>query len=684
MSVVDEIKDRLDIVEVVSSYVALKKAGRNYKGLCPFHAEKTPSFIVFPDTQSWHCFGACGTGGDVFSFVMRQENLDFSGALRLLAQRAGCDLKPQTEADLAEDKLQIRLREINETAAKYFHNLLLNSPQSPTPPLLRSPAPPLLYLAQREINPETISRFQLGYALDDWQALGDYLQERGYKQEDILAAGLIIKREDGSGHYDRFRGRLIIPIRDERGRVVGFGARALDDSTPKYINSPQTPVFDKSTILFGLDLAKGAIRREGVAVIVEGYMDVLMAHQHEIANVVASMGTALTETQLRLLKRFSKRFALALDADAAGYQATLRSTALAQETLAQRVVPVPTPRGLIKYESHLDIDIRIITLPQGQDPDKVIRESPAMWAKLVENALPIVEYYFKIVTSELDLDSPKGKAEAVRRLLPVIQDIGDGVERDHYIQKLARLVRVDEKTLLQQAKIKGKKARRYEEKLALSPVEVKEGFAFGPEEYCLSILLRRPQLLHSLDEALRDAGADRLNVDDFAQAENRAIFAFWWESLRLGACTEPSRSACTEPSRSAGLDLERFREELDPALHPRFDLLLEGLRGLPSLDDDKVEKDLIKRGLSLRRQKLDKLVEELRFLLADLALSPVEVADELGPALSLAEGKAATNEYYQMVNDYRNALGRIDQALAASSFFGRHDASPRRAPEFIA
>ncbi|MFQ5813693.1 MAG: DNA primase, partial [Anaerolineae bacterium] len=332
MSVVDEIKQRLDIVEVVSSYVALKKAGRNYKGLCPFHAEKTPSFVVFPDTQSWHCFGACGTGGDVFTFIERQENLDFAGALRLLARQAGVSLKPQTEADLAEDKLKKRLREINETAAEYFHNLLLNSTAGET---ARS------YLARREINRETISRFQLGYALDDWQALGDYLQGRGYKREDLLAAGLIIEREDG-GHYDRFRGRLVIPIRDERGGVVGFGARALDDSTPKYINSPQTPVFDKSTVLFGLDLAKGAIRREGLAIIVEGYMDVLMAHQHQIANVVASMGTALTEAQLRLLKRFSKRFALALDADAAGHQATLRSMALAQETLAQRVVPVPT------------------------------------------------------------------------------------------------------------------------------------------------------------------------------------------------------------------------------------------------------------------------------------------------------------------------------------------------------
>jgi DNA primase len=641
VSVVDEIKERLDIVEVVSSYVALKKAGRNYKGLCPFHAEKTPSFIVFPDTQSWHCFGACGTGGDVFTFVMRQENLDFAGALRLLAQRAGVSLKPRTEADLAEDKLQRRLREINETAAEYFHNLLLNSTEGEK---ARS------YLEQREIKQETISRFQLGYALDDWQALGDYLQQRGYQREDILAAGLIIEREDGSGHYDRFRGRLIIPIRDERGVVVGFGARVLDDSTPKYINSPQTPVFDKSTILFGLDLAKGAIHREGLAVIVEGYMDVLMAHQHEITNVVASMGTALTEAQLRLLRRFSKRLALALDADAAGYQATLRSMALAQETLAQRVVPVPTPRGLIKYESHLDVDIRIITLPQGQDPDKVIRENPALWAELVENALPIVDYYFKAITSELDLDSPKDKAEAVRRLMPIIQEIGNAVERTHYIQKLARLVRVDEKMLLHQAGMKDKKAKRYEEKKEARPDG--EEWTFGPEEYCLSILLGRPHLLHRLDEALQDVGADGLSVDDFAQVENRAIFATWRESLGL----------------MEDLDLENLREELDQALRPRFDLLLEGPKGIPPLDDDQADKALIEGALRLRQRKLQRLVEELRFLQAD--------AEEL-------EG-AVVVEYGQMVDSYLSVLRGIHQALAARSFFGRGEASLRGAPGLVA
>jgi len=638
VSAVDEIKQRLDIVEVISSYTTLKKAGRNYKGICPFHAEKTPSFVVFPDTQSWHCFGACGTGGDVFSFVMQQENLDFAGALPILARRAGVSLKPRTEADQAEDKLKKRLREINETAAEYFHNLLLNAPEGET---ARG------YLAQREITRETINRFQLGYARDDWQSLSDYLQERGYQREALLAAGLIIKREDGSGHYDRFRGRLIVPIRDERGGVVGFGARALDDSTPKYINSPKTPVFDKSALLFGLDLAKGAIRREGLVVIVEGYMDVLMAHQHQMANVVASMGTALTETQLRLLKRFSKRFALALDADAAGYQATLRSMALAQEALAQRVVPVPTPRGLIKYESHLDIDIRIITLPQGQDPDKVIREDAALWAKLVENALPIVEYYFKVITSELDLNSPKDKAEAVRRLMPVIQEIGSAVERAHYIQKLARLVRVDEKTLLRQARVKDKRAKKHKKKDGGEALPDREKFTLGLEEHCLSTLLTRPHLLQSLDDALRNVGVDGLNVDDFAQPENRAILV----SLRESLCLEES------------FDIEGLREGLDAILHPRLDLLLEGSKVTPAPNDDQVEKDLVKGVLLLRQRKLRKLVEELRFVLQGNV-------EELG--------RAAVEEYGQMLDSYRSAKWDIDQALAANSYFGRREAKTPR------
>jgi DNA primase len=245
MSVVDEIKERLDIADVISGYVSLKKAGRNFKGLCPFHAEKTPSFIVFPDTQSWHCFGACGTGGDVFSFIMKRENIEFGEARQLLAKRAGMELAPRGPAETAEEKRKERLREINTAAAQYFHNLLLQSKEG---------ARAREYLARREIASETISAFQLGYALDAWEALKGHLVSRGYKVADVLAAGLIVERE-GGGYYDRFRGRLIFPIRDMRGQVIGFGGRVLDDGLPKYLNSPQTPLFDKSSVLYGIDQA---------------------------------------------------------------------------------------------------------------------------------------------------------------------------------------------------------------------------------------------------------------------------------------------------------------------------------------------------------------------------------------------------------------------------------------------
>ena len=235
-----------------------------------------------------------------------------------------------------------------------------------------------------------------------------------------------------------------------RGRVIAFGGRIVGEGEPKYLNSPQNPLFNKSQVLFGLDLARGAIRAKGYVVIVESYMDVLQAHQAGIGNIVASMGTALTEQQLGLLKRLTKRYVLALDPDLAGSQATLRGLSVARQTLDRQVVPVPTARGYIRYESHLDADIRIMTLPQGKDPDDVIRETPELWDALVEAAIPVVDYYFQVSTRDIDLDSAKGKSEAVRRLAPVLAEIQDEVERSHYVQKLARLIRVDEATVRQQ------------------------------------------------------------------------------------------------------------------------------------------------------------------------------------------------------------------------------------------
>ncbi|MCX7669506.1 MAG: DNA primase, partial [Anaerolineae bacterium] len=285
MSVIDEIKERLDIVEVISQYVPLKKTGRNYKGLCPFHSEKTPSFVVFPENQSWHCFGACSTGGDVFTFIMKRENLDFGEALALLAERAGVALQPKAGGAPADEQKFERLRQLVAEAALYYHYLLVRADEA---------AIARAYLERRGLTRQTWENWQLGYALESWDALKDRLTARGYTLAELEEAGLIIRREDGSGYYDRFRGRLMIPIRDVQGRAVGFGARILREDPerpqPKYINSPQTPIFDKGSLLYGLDMARKAIREADMAVLVEGYMDVLMSHQVGVTNVVAGMG----------------------------------------------------------------------------------------------------------------------------------------------------------------------------------------------------------------------------------------------------------------------------------------------------------------------------------------------------------------------------------------------------------
>ena len=292
MSAIDEVKQRTDIVDVVSQYTALKKAGRNLTALCPFHSEKHPSFFVYPEQQSWHCFGACNTGGDVFSFVMRKEGVGFGEALRLLAQRAGVSLPSRMEREGGREEKE-ELYQINEAAARYFNNLLLNSPAAEK---VRS------YVTSRGFLPQTVTDFQLGFSLDSWEALKQYLLERGHSEDKILEAGLLIEAENGKTH-DRFRGKLMFPIRDIKGRIIGFGARALDDSLPKYTNSPQTPTFDKSGSLYGIDLAAMAIRQQDTAIIMEGYMDVITAHQNGVTNVVASMGTAVTETQVNTLKK---------------------------------------------------------------------------------------------------------------------------------------------------------------------------------------------------------------------------------------------------------------------------------------------------------------------------------------------------------------------------------------------
>lgn len=492
MGVIDEVKQRTDIIEVVSQYVTLTKAGRTFRALCPFHSEKHPSFFVYPEQQSWHCFGACNTGGDIFSFIMKKQGIDFGEALRLLAQKAGVTIPSRLEPE-AEGREKTRLYQVNEAAAQYFHNLLLNSPAGEK---ARS------YLASRGLSLKTITDFQLGFSLNSWEALKQYLMERGYTESELLTAGLRIETEAGQTH-DRFRNRLMFPIQDIRGRTTGFGARVLDDSLPKYLNSPQTPLFDKSSSLYGINLASSAIRQQNLVVVVEGYMDVITAHQNGFNNVVASMGTSVTEKQVSVVKRLTKNMALALDADVAGEEASLRS---------------------VGYENTLDAEVKVIILPGGKDPDDVIRQDAKIWQKLLEEALPVIDYTFNMVTAKLDLTTAKGKSLAADSLFPIIDGIKDELRLDHYMTKLSQLTKTDRRKL--EASFAAYRARKKTKKPTEKP-QTSAGYTLlsSPvEEYCLALMLQHPEL---------KAHCQGLSPEYFENSQNREIFTTWQQASDL-------------------------------------------------------------------------------------------------------------------------------------------------------
>jgi DNA primase len=519
MSAIDEVKQKIDIVEVIGQYAALKKAGRNLTALCPFHSEKHPSFFVYPEQQSWHCFGACNTGGDVFAFIMKKEGLDFGEALRQLALKAGVTLPSKMEAGGKKEEKE-ELYQVNEAAALYFHNLLLNATAA---------AKAKSYVEKRGFTTKTTADFQLGFSLDSWDALKLYLGERGHSEETMVTAGLLVKAEDGRT-YDRFRGKLMFPIRDSRGRVTGFGARVLDDSLPKYMNSPQTPTFDKSSTLYGIDRAAAEIRKQDKTIIMEGYMDVIMAHQNGVTNAVASMGTAITETQVNTLKKLSRNLILALDADAAGEEAMLRT---------------------VGYENILNAEIRVIELPEGKDPDDVIRENIEKWRSLVNEARPLIDFLFEKTTVKLDLTTARDKSGAVDRLLPIVAEINDPIRQAHYLQKLAAMVKVDMNTIkaslsrLKPAQIKRKPTARGVPKPSVART-LRPLASNSREEYCLALLLQYPELKSQPPD---------LSPEYFESSENREIFNAWQEES----------------------DILSLRERIDPAIHEHLDSIIKSV-----------------------------------------------------------------------------------------------------------
>jgi DNA primase len=479
-----------------------------------------------------------------------------------------------------EDAERARLREILATAAAHYHYLLKHHPAAHTA---------RAYLAKRFVTPDTAARFQLGYALDEWEAMKTFLVGKGFNVRDIEAAGLIIARESGSGHYDRFRGRLMFPIRDRNGHVIGFGARTLTDAEPKYLNSPQTPLFDKSATLYGLDLAKEAIRQQNLAVIVEGYMDVIGAHQAGFCNVVASLGTALTEKQLGLLKHLTKRYAFALDPDAAGEAATLRGLEMAREALARKTVPVPIGAGLIGFEERLEAELFVIPLPPGKDPDELIHDDPEQWRALTAHPEPLVDFFFRILTQDLDLNNARDKSQAVQRLAPIIREIGNEVERAHYTQRLARLVQVAESTIAQHiAQPKQKVVLRSEEDLA----RVAMPPASKREEYFLTLALHTPEHL---------ARVNFLEPEDFANGETRAFYL-----------------ALREFSESVDLfDHDAFRAALPDALHALYERLNDAARDLPDLSEPELAREIEVTARRLRAERDKAELTRLEVLLRE-------------------------------------------------------------------
>ena len=639
MSVTDEIKARIDAVDFISRYLPLQRAGRSFKACCPFHQERTPSFVVFPDSGTWRCFGACSTGGDIFSFLMQKENMDFREALQVLAQETGVQLPEET--DKGDTRERDLLYELNDRAALFFRNQLHRSQEGQA---ARD------YLQRRGINAQVAAQFQLGFAAEGWDALRDHLVEAGYSPDALHRADLVKHNLEHDSFYDSFRNRLIVPIHDRQGRVIGFGGRVLDDSHPKYLNTAETALFHKSHVVYGLDRAYKAIRQADSVVIVEGYMDVIAAHQYGFENVVACLGTALTEEQLRQLHRYTDNFILALDADAAGQQATLRGLNQARQALKRKAKPVLTATGRMHVEHRLSANLRITTLPEGRDPDDIIRQNADTWQELISTATPLVDYYFGIVANQYDLDSARGKGEAVAELTPLIAELGDEAELQHYIQRLSRLVRIEERTIEQRVKAsarelrhrpqEGRHRRRYtrpqsgqppaegelqtrpesapEEEVAdpgavesnganggTPPSPAPDLAAFVPETklevFLLALLIDEPDLLMWLAEMTQELEIASLSSKDFQQIEYREIFG----ALRRFFASDEL------------WDIRAFQEALSPGYHAVLSQLTAQILTMPEQEQAVIQNALLKLLIRLRYARLRESLSAMQFLLHD-------------------------------------------------------------------
>ncbi len=655
MSSIDEIKTRINIVDLVSETVQLRRAGKSYTGFCPFHSNtRTPAFVVFPETGTWRCFGQCNEGGDIFRYVMKKEGWDFSQALTYLAEKAGVQLRPVTPQERSAADEHERLRELLEEAVNFFRHNLLN-----TPPGQQA----LEYLHARGLKDEIIEAFGLGYAPHSWDACLKHLIGRGFSEKDLLEAGMVSARDSG-GIYDRFRHRITFPIRNEQGLMAGFGARILNpEDVPKFLNSPQTDLFDKSRLLYGLDRARRDIRARDQVVLVEGYLDVIALHQAGYANAVSPMGTALTEQQLYLIKRYTRRIILALDPDAAGAKATLRGLQIARQALDRESDPVFDARGLLSHEARLQADIRVTTLPDGMDPDEVVNRDPAEWERILAEAKPVITHVMETLAAGQNLDDPKVKSSIARQVIPLIEDIANSIERETYRQRLARLLRVDERALLSgtpdQRPTKPRRTSRFQNstrpKGASTTSSVQNAEALGStspgtllEAHCLGVLMRRPDMLYRVDRAMLEHRLPRISWQDFQRSEHQAIFQLIIESLDQNM-DEPLNfvlNGLSFPMMDKADELLKRTENMDPV-------------------EERVLEDLVRTILSMREHFVHEGLDFCRYLQQELYSTQAQETDADRPAAAAAItlDKNTVADLNKQVKEYSQALRNINQAL---------------------
>lgn len=634
MSSIDEIKSRIDILDLASEAgVKLRRSGRNYTGFCPFHDNKrTPAFVVWPESGTWRCFGECNEGGDIFKFVMKKEGIDFKEALQRLAERAGVTLERlQPERPEQREEYE-RLRRLLEDAVQFYRHHLLNTPAGKTA---------LDYLLnKRKLTLQTIETWGLGYAPQGYETALNHFTSKGYSEQDLTDAGLVSVIEDEGRPrrvFDRFRHRIMIPIRDENGRMAGFGARIHPDDPKtdqaKFINTSETPIFSKGRLLYGLDRARKPIRAADQAVIVEGYLDVIAVHQAGFENVISPMGTALTEDQLRLLKRFTRKIVLALDPDAAGQKAVLRGLDAARASMDRENERNFDARGMLRQEARLQADLRVANLPDDLDPDEIVERDREEWQRLIAESKPIVEHVLDTLIADKNVNEPKVKAEIANQVLPLIEDLPNPIERDSYRQMLARRLKVDERSLSgrqtpasppRRPRPSREPAQEQKPVSAAAPTSRSQKI----ETACLALLLRRPDLLPRLDRRLQESGLGALTAADFEYTDYQLLLGWLQKALEQDEAEMPH---FVQTHVEEGLREVHASLTAQPA---------------PKGTDDRLLDELTRQVLQLRRQVLSESLNQLRFL--------QEEAQQSGDQLATT--------YQQMVLQYTRSLNYLDVA----------------------